>query len=213
MSKLTLISNIGKIMEKIKIKITSQEYDEILENLQKIELNDVEDSDIDNEDSDIDNEDSDIEKEETLNHDYVNKYNNSIALSEVVQLIKKINNLPNVELIMWNGKNLQKRGSSSFGIGLFIPSIISSKLATFLQIPENVFVFRSIVTRYILNYIKIYKLQKENIRFIDLTKPGGEALAELLSIPEGVELSYFNLEKYLKPHYKSISDDKNCMKI
>lgn len=86
--------------------------------------------------------------------------------------------------------------------GFAKPTQISAELAKFLGVSEGAMIARPDVTKGISSYIKENKLQKEeNKRVIDLTKPGGEALVKLLNIPSGDELTFFNLQKYLKIHF------------
>jgi len=94
--------------------------------------------------------------------------------------------------------NAPKKSPSGFAK----PTKISTELATFLGVSEGEMIARPDVTKGITKYVKEHNLQKEeNKRIIDLTKPGGEALIELLNIPEGEELTFFNLQKYLKIHF------------
>jgi chromatin remodeling complex protein RSC6 len=94
--------------------------------------------------------------------------------------------------------NAPKKAPSGFAK----PTKISAELATFLGVSEGEMIARPDVTKGITKYVKEHNLQKEeNKRIIDLTKPGGEALVELLNIPEGAELTFFNLQKYLKIHF------------
>jgi len=94
--------------------------------------------------------------------------------------------------------NAPKKAPSGFAK----PTKISAELATFLGVSEGEMIARPDVTKGITKYVKEHNLQKEeNKRIIDLTKPGGDALIELLNIPEGEELTFFNLQKYLKIHF------------
>ncbi len=94
--------------------------------------------------------------------------------------------------------NAPKKAPSGFAK----PTKISSELAAFLAVPEGDLIARPDVTKGITRYVKEHNLQKEeNKRIIDLTKPGGEALVKLLNVPEGAELTFFNLQKYLKIHF------------
>lgn len=94
--------------------------------------------------------------------------------------------------------NAPKKAPSGFAK----PTKISTELAAFLGVSEGEMIARPDVTKGITKYVKEHNLQKEeNKRIIDLTKPGGEALVELLNIPDGQELTFFNLQKYLKIHF------------
>lgn len=82
------------------------------------------------------------------------------------------------------------------------PTEISSELAEFLGTPAGELVARTYVTRHINKYVKEHGLQREdNKRVIDLSKEGGAPLQKLLNPPSDVELTFFNLQTYLKGHY------------
>jgi chromatin remodeling complex protein RSC6 len=102
--------------------------------------------------------------------------------------------------------NAPKKAPSGFAK----PTKISAALATFLGVSDGEMIARPDVTKGITKYVKEHNLQKEeNKRIIDLSKPGGEALIELLNVPEGAELTFFNLQKYLKIHFPvSIKESK-----
>jgi hypothetical protein len=86
--------------------------------------------------------------------------------------------------------------------GFAKPTKISAKLAEFLGVSDGDLIARPDVTKGITAYVKKHNLQKEeNKRVIDLTKPGGEALTDLLNVPSNAELTFFNLQKYLKIHF------------
>lgn len=94
--------------------------------------------------------------------------------------------------------NAPKKAPSGFAK----PTKISAELANFLGVSEGEMIARPDVTKGITKYVKEHNLQKEeNKRVIDLTKPGGQALIDLLNIPKGEELTFFNLQKYLKIHF------------
>lgn len=77
-------------------------------------------------------------------------------------------------------------------------SKISDSLCVFMNKPSGSEVARTEVTKYIINYIKDHNLQRpENKKFIN---PDTE-LKSLLEVPEGDELSYFNLQKYMNKHF------------
>lgn len=76
---------------------------------------------------------------------------------------------------------------------------VSEDLARFLGIDKETKVSRIQVSRAISEYINKHNLQKpENRRIILLD----ETLSKLLNPPQDVTLSYFNLQTYLKPHYR-----------
>jgi len=89
--------------------------------------------------------------------------------------------------------------------GFVKPTKISDELASFLGKEKGTEMARTDVTREINTYIRAHKLQdKENgRRIIPDTK-----LATLLKLKKTDELTYFNLQKYMSPHFaKAIKVD------
>lgn len=87
--------------------------------------------------------------------------------------------------------------------GFVKPTLISNELAGFLGKPEGSEMARTEVTREINTYIREHKLQdKENGRKIIADKK----LTSLLKLKKGDELTYFNLQKYMSPHFAKASD-------
>ncbi len=82
--------------------------------------------------------------------------------------------------------------------GFVKPTLISNELAAFLGKPEGTEMARTEVTREINAYIREHKLQdKDNGRKIIADKK----LTGLLKLKKGDELTYFNLQKYMSPHF------------
>ena len=85
--------------------------------------------------------------------------------------------------------------------GFVKPALISPELATFLNKPKGSEMARTDVTREINAYIKEHNLQNpENRRFIN---PDAK-LRKLLKLGKTDELSYFNLQKYMSPHFTKV---------
>jgi upstream activation factor subunit UAF30 len=82
--------------------------------------------------------------------------------------------------------------------GFVKPTRISDELAKFLEKPAGTEMARTEVTRDINKYIRTHNLQdKENGRkIIPDTK-----LAALLKLKKTDELTYFNLQRYMSPHF------------
>jgi chromatin remodeling complex protein RSC6 len=96
-----------------------------------------------------------------------------------------------------NGKR-KKRAGNRAPSGFVKPTLISPELATFLEKPAGSEMARTEVTRDINKYIRANNLQdKENGRKIN---PDAK-LAALLKIGKTDELTYFNLQKYMSPHF------------
>ena len=88
--------------------------------------------------------------------------------------------------------------------GFVKPTLISDKLAKFLEKPTGSEMARTEVTRDINKYIRTNNLQdKENGRKINPDKK----LASLLKLKATVELTYFNLQRYMSPHFAKANKD------
>ena len=78
---------------------------------------------------------------------------------------------------------------------------VTDKLREFLGIEEGQLIARSEVTRQINNYIKTNELKHpDNGRIIVLD----EKLTSLLSPPEGVQVTFLNIQKYLSPLFVKV---------
>jgi len=88
--------------------------------------------------------------------------------------------------------------------GFVKPTRISDELAKFLEKPVGSEMARTEVTRDINAYIRTHNLQdKENGRKIN---PDSK-LASLLKLKKTDELTYFNLQRYMSPHFaKAVKD-------
>jgi upstream activation factor subunit UAF30 len=88
--------------------------------------------------------------------------------------------------------------------GFVKPTRISDELAKFLDKPAGSEMARTEVTRDINKYIRINNLQdKENGRKIN---PDSK-LAALLKLKKSDELTYFNLQRYMSPHFAKASKE------
>jgi outer membrane biosynthesis protein TonB len=96
-----------------------------------------------------------------------------------------------------SAKRKRKCGNRSPS-GFVKPTLISDELAGFLSRPLGSQLARTDVTREINDYIRTHKLQHpENGRRIN----ADEKLMALLKLKEGDELTYFNLQRYMSPHF------------
>ena len=85
--------------------------------------------------------------------------------------------------------------------GFVKPTLISDELATFLGKTSGTEMARTEVTREINQYIRTNALQdKSNGRKIN----PDAALASLLKLGSGDELTYFNLQRYMSPHFAKL---------
>lgn len=96
-----------------------------------------------------------------------------------------------------SSKRKRKAGTRSPS-GFVKPTRISDELATFLSKPSGTEMARTDVTRDINKYIREHGLQdKENGRKIN---PDGK-LSSLLKVGKDEVLTYFNLQRYMSPHF------------
>ena len=94
-------------------------------------------------------------------------------------------------------KRKRKTGNRSPS-GFVKPTLISDELATFLGKTKGTQMARTEVTREINAYIRANQLQdKTNGRRIN----ADTNLASLLKLTSGEELTYFNLQRYMSPHF------------
>ena len=101
-----------------------------------------------------------------------------------------------------SNKRKRKTGNRSPS-GFVKPTLISDELATFLGKTTGTQMARTEVTREINAYIREHKLQdKTNGRRIN----ADTKLSSLLKLTSGEELTYFNLQRYMSPHFaKSVA--------
>jgi chromatin remodeling complex protein RSC6 len=96
-----------------------------------------------------------------------------------------------------SAKKKRKAGNRSPS-GFVKPTKISDELASFLSKDKGSEMARTEVTREINTYIRTHKLQdKDNGRKINADKK----LSALLKLQPKDELTYFNLQKYMSPHF------------
>tara|TARA_B100001093_G_C26846791_1_gene1023201 strand:+ start:1791 stop:2360 length:570 start_codon:yes stop_codon:yes gene_type:complete len=95
------------------------------------------------------------------------------------------------------GRKKRKTGNRAPS-GFVKPTRISKELAKFLDKPEDAEMARTEVTREINNYIRQHKLQDpKNGRHI----LADSKLRKLLKLKKDDELTYFNLQRYMSPHF------------
>jgi len=118
--------------------------------------------------------------------------------SNVSKLEKRVSRDRKVMNKKMRGKKPRVHDPNKPPSGFAKPGPISPELAKFLDLPKDELIARTEVTRRITEYCKKHDLQKkEDGRHILPDK----ALKKLLSIKDGEELTFFNLQKYMKVHY------------
>lgn len=117
--------------------------------------------------------------------------------NEVVAKVKALNRRVEREMkaaLKANNKKRQKSAARTPS-GFTKPAQIVPELAKFLNVPNDTLVSRTDVTRAINTYILTNNLQDPSNRRRILCDPKLNALIK----PGSVELTYFNMQRYLKP--------------
>jgi chromatin remodeling complex protein RSC6 len=90
--------------------------------------------------------------------------------------------------------NKPKRAPSGFAK----PALISTELCNFLSVPDGTEMARTEVTKHLTTYIKEHNLQDQANKRRILPD---SALQSLLNVGASDELTYFNLQKFMKVHF------------
>ena len=96
-----------------------------------------------------------------------------------------------------NGKRKRAPGSSSPS-GFSKPGKVSDELRTFLKLGKDELIARTEVTKRINAYCKENNLQGEKDKRV---LKADKTLTKLLRLKKGDELTFFNLQKYMKVHF------------
>lgn len=96
------------------------------------------------------------------------------------------------------GRRNKPRSGDRPASGFVKPTLISNELASFLGVKNGTEMARTEVTKALHAYIQQHKLKnKDNGRIIE----ADSALSKLLKLQKGDQLTYFNLQKYMTPHF------------
>lgn len=113
------------------------------------------------------------------------------ALAKIVRKIRAHQEDP-------EGLKVKARSANN---GFNKPINVSAELAKFIGISEKETISRSEVTRKISAYVSENNLKHpENGRVIVMD----DKLKKLLNPPDGLQVTYLNLQRYLGPHYKAV---------
>ena len=120
-------------------------------------------------------------------------------LTTVTSQVRSLSKRADRELKQAQKAGRKKRKSGNRAPSGFVkPTKISVELASFLNKPKGTEMARTEVTREINSYIRAHKLQDpENGRRI----LADAALRKLLKLKKTDELTYFNLQRYMSPHF------------
>jgi len=104
-------------------------------------------------------------------------------------------------------KASRKRKTNRKPSGFVKPTLISTELASFLGKPKGTEMARTEVTREINKYIRANNLQDpKNGRVIR----ADSKLRKLLKLSKTDELTYFNLQKFMSPHFTKASSTESA---
>ena len=118
--------------------------------------------------------------------------------------VKKLQKNVNKQVRESNKRNKKRRGTTNTNgekrppSGFAKPAKISEALCQFLGQPSGTEMARTEVTKYLTKYIKDHQLQDPaNKRIINCDAQ----LSGLLNVTPSDEVTYFNLQRYMKPHF------------
>lgn len=133
---------------------------------------------------------------------YSQIYNMKTSLSLLANETKKMQKA--IQKETKNAERKKQRVGSKKGkrepSGFAKPAVISNELCDFLSVPFGTEMARTEVTKFLTSYIKDNNLQQqEDKRKIAPDKK----LQKLLKITKEDQVTYFNLQKWMKPHFPS----------
>jgi upstream activation factor subunit UAF30 len=116
-------------------------------------------------------------------------------MNALIKLVRKVHTFQEDP----TGEKMKERTKNN---GFNRPMIVSPELRTFFELGEEEMISRSAVTRRLNEYIKTNNLKHpDNGRIIILD----DKLKALLHPPDGVQVTFLNVQKYLSPHYTKVS--------
>ena len=124
-------------------------------------------------------------------------------LTSVTSQVRQLSKRAERELKQARREGRKKRKSGNRAPSGFVkPTKISQELAGFLGKPNGTEMARTEVTREINSYIRANKLQdpKNGRRIL-----ADQKLRKLLKLKKSDELTYFNLQRYMSPHFAKAS--------
>ena len=89
----------------------------------------------------------------------------------------------------------EKQDARTKNNGFNKPLGVTDKLRAFLGLAADEKISRSLVTRKVNEYVEAKGLKAGQNISLD------ESLKDLLQVPEGVQVTFLNIQKYINPHY------------
>ena len=113
-----------------------------------------------------------------------------------------------------NGKAKNPRSADALPSGITKPVAISDELAKFLGVAPGTLVPRNEVTKGVSGFVKSNELSDpaNKQKFILDDRPAAKTLRALLGNPSE-DVTYFNLQRYLKHHYLQVDQPKTPRKV
>ena len=133
-------------------------------------------------------------------HKMMSSWKNSFSelSAEVKSLQKDVTK--KLKVVRKGGKKFNPNKPKRAPSGFAKPTKISNELCDFLQQTYGTEMARTEVTKHLTKYIKAHNLQDQNDKRTILPDT---KLRKLLKLPKGEQVTYFNLQKWMKPHFAS----------
>ena len=118
---------------------------------------------------------------------------------ELLQRVNKLEKMVTKEMKLLEKKSRKRtRNTSNTVNGFSKPGNVSDELRTFLKLNKGDLIARTEVTKKITEYCQSNNLQNQKDKRIIIPNA---SLRKLLRLNKGDELTYFNLQKYMKVHF------------
>jgi chromatin remodeling complex protein RSC6 len=114
---------------------------------------------------------------------------------DIVKQMKESSKTIKKKAVKVSNVDKPKRNPSGFAK----PAALSKELCDFLKQPYGTEMARTDVTKFLTKYIKEHSLQQESDKRI--IKPDAPLFKLLGLTKDSEEITYFNLQKYMKPHF------------
>ena len=142
---------------------------------------------------------SELDYSEEINHLQNELKNTLLIIKNLLTHVSKLDKLIARDKKVVEKKMKTKPRRTSTGLnGFSKPGPVSDEMRKFLSLDKEDLIARTQVTKRITTYCIDNKLQYESDKRIILPD---KALTKLLNIPKGEQLTYFNLQKYMKVHF------------
>ena len=147
-----------------------------------------------------------IESPKSLDLDDMLKELNNFAINLKLEAGKLQQQIKNIEKALKSDKKKQKRDTKQVRrkpTGFALPCAVSNELCRFMNEEPNTKIARTVITTFLVKYIKDHKLENVNDR--RLINPD-EPLKKLLNIKDDTQVTYFNLQTYINHHFTIVED-------